>query len=103
VPGTDVQSILPSAFVGFGPEPPRDDQGRPLDSRLVHIGRDTAFGMVLRSNFWLGWGLPEPAVPDEVGLNLTKHSQAGWLYLAEFLPALAIAEQRNVNPPPAAW
>ncbi|MDP9284589.1 MAG: hypothetical protein M3P41_06535 [Actinomycetota bacterium] len=98
----DVSAAV-TANIGFGADPPRDDEGRPLGGRLVHIGRDTAFGLVLRSNFWLGWGLDEPNVPDETGLGLIKHSHAEWLYLARFLPALYIAERRDVEPAPAAW
>ena len=46
------------ADIGLGAEPPLDERGRPLGGKLVHLGRDTPFGMVLRSNFWLGHGLP---------------------------------------------
>jgi hypothetical protein len=92
-----------TANTGFGHEPPTTEDGRPLGGRLVHVGRDTAFGLQLRSHFWLGWGLPGPAVPDEVGLGLVKHSHAEWLYLARFLPALFIAERRDLEPAPGAW
>ena len=98
----DVSAAV-TANVGFGAEPPRDEDGRPLGGRLVHVGRDSAFGMQLRSHFWLGWGLPDPDVPDEVGLGLMKHSHAEWLYLARFLPALYVAEIRERVEPPAAW
>jgi hypothetical protein len=96
-------SAAVTANIGFGAEPPRDDDGRPLGGRLVHLGRDTAFGLVLRSNFWLGWGLEGADVPDEVGLSLMKHSGAEWIYLTQFLPALYMAERREVEPAPAAW
>ena len=96
-------SAAVTANVGMGPEPPRDEQGRPLGSRLIHLGRDTAFGLVLRSNFFLGWGIDDPDIPEQAGLNLIEHSHAEWLYLARFLPALYIAERRGVDPAPSAW
>ena len=48
-----------------------DDAGRPIGVRLLHVARDTEWGMVLRTRFWMGAGLPEaPAreIPDEAGL-----------------------------------
>ena len=96
-------SCTVTANTGFGEDPPLGADGRPLGGRLVHVGRDTAFGLQLRSHFWLGWGLPDASVPDEVGLGLVKHSHAEWLYLARFLPALSIAERRDVLEPPPAW
>ena len=97
------------ADIGLGAEPPLDERGRPLGGKLVHLGRDTPFGMVLRSNFWLGHGLPlspeelEVEMPLQLGLNLMKHSSQEWFYLARFLPALYIAERRDEEPAPVAW
>lgn len=97
------------ADIGLGAEPPRDERGRPLGGKLVHLGRDTPFGMVLRSNFWLGHGLPLPPeeiereIPLQMGLNLMKHSWQEWFYLMRFLPALYIAERRDDEPAPVAW
>lgn len=96
-------STAVTANIGFGEEPPRSEDGRPLGGRLVHVGRDTAYGLQLRSHFWLGWGLERPDVPEEIGLGLIKHSHAEWLYLAEVLPALFVAERRDVAAAPAAW
>jgi hypothetical protein len=102
-------SAAVTANIGLGADPPLDDEGRPLGGRLVHLGRDTPFGMVLRSNFWLGWGLGlSPAelqqeLPDELGLNLMQHSATEFFYLSRFLPALSIAERRDEEPPPSAW
>ena len=97
------------ADIGLGADPPRDERGRPLGGKLVHLGRDTEFGLVLRSNFWLGWGLPlapaelEQEIPFELGLSLMKHSSQEWFYLMRFLPALFIAERRDEVPAPVAW
>lgn len=96
-------SCTVTANTGFGVEPPCTEDGRPLGGRLVHVGRDTAFGLQLRSHFWLGWGLSQPDVPDKLGLGLLKHSHAEWLYLADFLPALYIGERRDHAPAPVAW
>jgi DAPG hydrolase PhiG domain len=95
--------------IGMGADPPRDARGRPLGGKLVHLGRDTPFGMVLRSNFWLGWGLPlgpaelEQEIPTQLGLNLMKHSWQEWFYLARFLPAIAMADRRDEVRAPLAW
>ena len=94
-------SALVYAHCGFGEEPPRDERGRPIGTRLLHIGRDTADGMVLRSRFWLGAGLDLPPeeieqqIPDEVGLGLMRHANTEFKYLARFLPSLYIAEERD--------
>jgi hypothetical protein len=95
-------SALVCAHVGFGEDPPRDDAGRPAGARLAHIARDTDWGMVLRSRFWLGVGAPEP-VPDEVGLGLMRHAYTEFHYLSRFLPSLYLAENRDVERPPFPW
>jgi hypothetical protein len=102
-------SAAVTANIGLGAEPLRDAEGRPLGGQLVHLGRDTHFGLVLRSNFWLGWGLPgtpadvEREIPTELGLNLMKHSSQEWFYLMRFLPAIYIADRRDEEPAPVAW
>jgi hypothetical protein len=102
-------SAAVTANIGLGAEPLRDEHGRPLGGQLVHLGRDTHFGLVLRSNFWLGWGLPgtpadiEREIPTELGLNLMKHSSQEWFYLMRFLPAIYIADRRDEEPAPVAW
>jgi hypothetical protein len=94
-------SALVCAHIGFGPEPARDEEGRPLGARLAHIGRDTTWGCVLRSRFWLGAGLglsPEQtieAVPDAMGLALMKHAYTEFMFLSRFLPSLYVAEMRD--------
>jgi hypothetical protein len=98
----DVSATV-TANTGMGENPPRTEDGRPLGGRLVHVGRDTDFGLQLRSHFFLGWGLPDVRVPDEAGLGLIKHSYAEWLHLARFLPALYAGENRDRVRPPEAW
>src|SRR4051794_14152957 len=95
-------SALVCAHLGFGDDPPRDDAGRPIGGRLAHIGRDTDWGMVLRSRFWLGVGAPEP-VPDVVGLGLMQHAYTEFHYLSKFLPSLYIAENRETAAPVLPW
>jgi len=102
-------SCAVTANIGLGADPPRDEQGRPKGGQLVHLGRDTPFGLVLRSNFWLGWGLPltpeqlEVEIPEQMGLDLMKHSWQEWFYLMRFLPAVYIADRRDEVPAPVAW
>jgi DAPG hydrolase PhiG domain len=63
----------------------------------------------LRSNFWLGWGLPlspgelAEEIPDALGLNLMKHAYTEFHYLSRFLPSYYIAERREVETPPLPW
>ena len=98
-----------TANIGLGPEPPRDAEGRPLGGRLIHLARDTTYGCVLRSNFWLGWGLDVPPealaaeIPDQLGLELMKHAYTEFHYLSRFLPSLYIAERREEEVPPLPW
>ena len=104
-------SSLVNARIGAELEPPRDGEGRVLGGRLLHVGRDTQHGMVLRSHFFLGQDLagakaPEELaqlLPDQVGLGLLEHSNTEWMHLASFLPALYVAENRNVLAPVSLW
>jgi hypothetical protein len=73
---------------------------------MSHIARDTPTGMVLRSRFWLGVGLPDggaASIPEQVGIDLMQHAHTEFKYLAAFLPALYIAENRDDEPAPAVW
>jgi hypothetical protein len=104
----DVSAAV-TANIGISGDPPRTDDGRPLGGRLVHVARDTSYGCVLRSNFWLGWGLPlgpdelREEIPDELGLALMKHAFTEFHYLSRFLPSLYIAERREVELPALPW
>ena len=91
-------SVAICATLGIGEEPMRDDQGRPANGKMCHLGRDTEFGLVLRSSFWLGGGVDAPpeelraAIPDQLGLSLMAHAHTEWKMLARFLPSLYAAE-----------
>lgn len=93
----DVSAIV-AAQLGIGPEPLRDERGRPSTGRMAHIARDTPDGLVLRSRFWLGAGTglePERLVrvlPDGLGLGLMQHAHTEFKYLARILPPLYAAE-----------
>lgn len=93
--------------VGVGKQAPRDDHGRMLGGRLFHVARDTSFGCVLRSHFFLGVDLPaeerRAAVPDEMGLGLLKHAYSEFFVLSRFLPSLFHAESREREPAPLPW
>lgn len=95
-------SGLVCAHLGLSADPPRDEAGRPIGGRMAHIARDTEWGMVLRSRFWLGVGLPDE-VPEELGLGLMQHAYTEFHYLSRFLPSLYIAENRASEPPPFPW
>lgn len=104
-------SSLVNARVGLDLEPPRDDEGRVLGGRLLHVGRDTPQGMLLRSHFYLGQDLvgtqsPQElaeTIPDRIGLGLVKHASTEWMHLAGFLPGLYVAENRERVPVKALW
>jgi hypothetical protein len=102
-------SGLVCAHTGFGHEPPRDDQRRPIGGRMVHMARDTDWGMVLRTRFWLGAGVDAPPealkemIPDELGLQLMQHAYTEFRYLGEIVPPLYRAEQREVETPVLPW
>jgi hypothetical protein len=95
---TGAVSGLVCARIGVGPEPPRDAQGRIQGGRMTHVARDTPFGTVLRSRFWLPAELPEP-----FALDLMQHAYSEFFYLSRFLPALYIAEGRKEHPVPLPW
>lgn len=90
-----------AAQIGIGPEPLRDERGRPSMGRMAHICRDTDTGMILRSRFWLGEGTGLAAaelrqvIPDALGLGLMQHAHTEFKYLSRFLPALYAAENRD--------
>lgn len=89
-----VSSIV-YARSAIGEEPARDGQGRPRQTRMVHVSRDTVDGMVLRSHWWLDHdrGADEPSrASEEGGLGLVKHSNSEFKYLSRFLPSLYAAE-----------
>ncbi len=98
--------------VGFGWDAPRDAAGRVIGGRLLHIGRDTAWGCALRSHFYIGQDLPaqgmspqevEQICPDEFGVGLLAHCYNEFIFLSRFLPSLFSAENRNTIPVELPW
>jgi hypothetical protein len=98
--------------IGFGHNPPRLDDGRVLGGRLLHIARDTEWGMALRSHFYVGYDLPElghspdevaQQVTEEFGRGLLQHAYDEFTFLSRFLPSLFLAEHRDIRPPRAPW
>jgi hypothetical protein len=88
---------------GFGENPPHDQEGRILGGRMFHVVRDTPFGCVLRSHFFMLEDFPSNPIPDEVGLNLMKHDYTEYTFLSRFLPSLFYAERRDEEPVPLPW
>lgn len=85
------------ARIGTGHDAPRSADGTLLGGRLLHIGRDTHWGLALRSHFFLGTDLPaagaDPAevaaeVPDELGFNLLQHAYNEFTFLSRFLSGM---------------
>jgi hypothetical protein len=89
-----------------GEVPARDAQGRPRQTRMAHVCRDTVDGMVLRSHWWLDHDRVdgEPARASAAGgLGLVKHCNSEFKYLSGFLPALYAAENRDLETPALPW
>lgn len=91
---------------------PRDAQDRILGSRLLHVGRDTEWGLVLRSHFFLGCDLPgsglspdaiQALIPDGAASGLLSHCYSEFTYLSRFLPSLYQAENRAALRLVAPW
>jgi hypothetical protein len=75
--------------------------GRIIGSRLIHIARDTEWGMALRSHFLMGFDLPGAGlspelvcgiVPDALGPAILQHCYDEFTFLSRFLPSLHLAE-----------
>lgn len=90
--------------VGFGHSPERQADGGILGGRLLHVGRDTHWGLALRSHFYLGQDLAANGatrdeiaqeVPDLMGTSLLQHAYNEFTFLSDFLPSLFIAEHRD--------
>jgi len=98
--------------IAVGTEIERDADGRVSGGRLLHIGRDTPWGLALRSHFYLGQDLPAMGlspdqvaslIPDAVGRAILQHAYNEFTYLSRFLPSLHAAEHRDETPPPLPW
>lgn len=100
------------AHGGPGPEPQRRPDGAVIGTRLIHLARDTPWGLVLRTHFFLGQdlpgvGLPRPAIeqifPDELAPRLLQHCYDEFTTLARFLPSAYAAENRERVPVVNPW
>ncbi|NMO02609.1 hypothetical protein HH308_15455 [Gordonia sp. TBRC 11910] len=92
--------------------PPRTDDGQVLGGRLMHIGRDTPWGLALRSHFFVGTDLPaagltpaevEQQVPTALAVGLLQHAYNEFTFLSRILPGLYVAENRDDIAPVAPW
>ena len=90
----------------------RNPAGQVMGSRLFHICRDTEWGGVLRSHFFLGWDLPAigkspeqiaQMIPDATAPALLAHCYNEFTFLSRFLPSLFIAENRATQAVPLPW
>jgi hypothetical protein len=93
------------ARIGFGEHITLDADGDPLDGDMIHLARDTPFGCVLRSRFYLGKSSahPEHDVPDALGLSLLRHCYTEFTYLSRFLPSIYYGEHANGEKAPLPW
>jgi hypothetical protein len=91
------------AHSGYSHNPKRNKDGKVLGGRLLHIGRDTPWGLALRSHFYVGQDLAgtitptemEQRFPDPFGQALLQHCYNEFTFLSHFLPSLFIAENRK--------
>ena len=76
---------------------------------MVGGKRDTDWGMVLRTRFWLGAGVEAPPevltemIPESLGLQLMQHAYTEFRYLGEVVPPLYRAEEREAEAPVLPW
>ncbi|CAN7374632.1 hydrolase [Trinickia sp. LjRoot230] len=100
------------ACVAMGHDPESVRGGHISGSRLLHIGRDTPGGLVLRSHFYLGQDLPATGKkPDEIiamfsdefGRALLMHCYNEFTFLSRFLPALYLGDNRDKVNVPLPW
>ena len=98
--------------VGFGHDGPRLPTGEVIGGRLLHIGRDTPWGLAMRSHFFIGLDLPASGlspeeigeiVREEFGPALLQHAYNEFTFLSRFLPSLYIAEHRDERTPSVPW
>lgn len=96
-----VLSALLWGNVGFTDSLKVAPDGRVAGSRLIHLARDTDWGMALRSHFLMGFDLPSTGlspdevtelVPDLMGPSLLQHCYDEFTFLSRILPSLYAAE-----------
>lgn len=98
--------------VGMSFTPERLPTGEVLGGRLLHMGRDTEWGMALRSHFFMGQDLVEagmsPAhieaeLPDAFGRALLMHCYNEFTFLSRFLRGVYAGDNRDTHPPQLPW
>ena len=86
---------------GAGHAPMMTPDGLVLGTRLIHIARDTAWGLALRSHFFMGQdmaanGMPAEQIaaifPDHHGAELLQHCYDEFTFLSRLLPSISGAE-----------
>ena len=86
---------------GAGHDPRRLPDGSVIGTRLIHVGRDTPWGMVLRSHFFMGedlsvTGMPEAEIerifPTANASGLLQHCYDEFTTLSRLLPSIWLAE-----------
>ena len=85
-----------------GHEPRRTPDGALIGTRLIHVGRDTSWGLVLRSHYFMGQdladvsGLPPAQItaifPDPHAPNMIQHCYDEFTFLSRILPGIWTAE-----------
>ncbi|WP_185147055.1 MULTISPECIES: DAPG hydrolase family protein [unclassified Chryseobacterium] len=98
-------SAVVYARIGFGEDTPINDNGDPVDGYMFHVVRDTVQGCTLRSHFYLGALMAdsENQLSNEVGFGLMEHCYSEFTYLAQILPSLYYAENKNGDKAPFLW
>jgi len=98
--------------IGFTHQPERLPDGAVLGGRLMHVGRDTPWGLALRSHFFVGYDLPaaglspaqvEAQITTDFGVALLQHCYNEFTFLSRFLPSLHLAEHRDTRRPAVPW
>ena len=99
----DVGAVV-YARIGFGEHAPVDQNGDPVDGYMFHVSRDTPFGCVLRSQFYLGATVANTPNPltEEIGLG---HAALLFrIYLSvRFLASIYYAENQDGDKAPLPW
>jgi hypothetical protein len=100
------------ARIAMSHRPERRPDGAVLGGRLLHIGRDTPWGLALRSHFYLGTDLPgaglapaqvEAEVPIELAMALLQHCYNEFTFLSKFMPSLFLGEHPDRTATPLPW
>jgi DAPG hydrolase PhiG domain len=83
---------------GAGFTPHRTPDGKVMGTRLIHVGRDTPWGLVLRSHFFMGQDIADSGFmsveelthifPEPVGPNTLQHCYDEFKFLARILPGI---------------